>query len=153
MREDDANVIALHERLRTPHIGIPTTRTAVQVAADAGRRIVERRKLDLLAVQLEFALGNTVAVTADDAAPVGVAVIPTRRRVKTHYDILHLALAIGGEKTHNLAAVVADFKNHAAGTVKCVFFRLFAVFCYAKIGDLKRRFCHDSFSLWIRLKL
>ena len=52
---------------------------AMEIAADSSGRVVERGQLDLLAVELEDALRDTVAVTSDDAAPVGIAVIPPRR--------------------------------------------------------------------------
>ena len=62
VREDDADVRTLHERLGLPDVCVPAARAAVQVATDARRRIVERGKLDCLAVQPEDALRDAVAL-------------------------------------------------------------------------------------------
>ena len=61
MGEDDADVRPVDERLRLPDVGVPAACAAMQVAADAARRVVERRQADRLAVQLEDALGDAVA--------------------------------------------------------------------------------------------
>ena len=137
VREDDANVVALHKRLCAPDIRVPAAIAAVEVAADASRRVVEGRKLVGLAVHLELALRDTVAVAADERAPVGVAIVPAGGRVKADDDILHLAFLVRREKAHNLPAVVAHFENDATRAVQDVLLRLLAVLRHSEVHNLK----------------
>ena len=136
VREHDADVVALHERRCAPHIRVPAAIAAVEVAADARRRVVERGELDRLAVHLELALRDAVAVAADDAAPVRVAVVPASGRVKADDDVLHLAFLVGREEPDDLPAVVAHFKNDASRAIQDVLLRLFAVLRHSEVHDL-----------------
>ena len=102
-----------------------------------GQILVEGGKLVGLAVHLELALRDAVTVAADDAAPVGVAVVPARWRVKADDDVLHLAFLVGREETHDLPAVVAHFENDATRAVQDVLLRLLAVLRHSEVHDLE----------------
>ena len=121
----------------------------MEIAPNACGRVVERGKLDLLAVQLELALRDAVAVTADDAPPVGVAVVPARGRIEADHDVFQLALAVGREESDDLPAVVAHLENDAAGTLKDEFLRFFAVFRDPKVNDLVRSLSHAYTSCFV----
>ena len=138
--EDDADVAALHEALGVPDVAVPAARAAVEVAADAAGRVIERGEPDATAVELERAVRDAVAVAADDRAPVGIARVPARRRIEADDHVLELAFAIGREEPDDLPAVVGHFHDDAASTPQGELPRLFSVFGDPERTDLDRRF-------------
>ena len=145
VRKHNAHVATVHKRLRAPDISIPSARTAVKVAANSARRIVKCGKLILHAVKRELARRDAVAVASNDAAPVGIAIVPSRRIVKPDNHILHGTIAVRREEPHNLATVIAHLKNNAACAIQDELSGLLAVFRYSEIDNLIRCSGH-SFS-------
>lgn len=142
--EYNADIGSFHERRRLPHIRVPAARAAVQVAANAARGVVERRQLDPPAVQLEDAVGDAVAVAADDAAPVGIAAVPAGGRVEADDHVLKPAAAVGREEADDLAAVVGDLHHHSARSAQGVYLRLFPILRGSEAGRLERWLFHGG---------